>query len=113
MSSRNENNVDSYIIFQHQADCFDVPSTYGSLPAPTIFTGQRLRGTLSVSCRGAEPPTIDTVQIILEGIKLKFLYVNFGRLMGSLGKVESVINRADGLWYQIEKPVSSLSCFTS
>jgi hypothetical protein len=84
MSSRNENSVDSYIIFQHQADCFDVPSTYGSLPAPTVFTGQRLRGTLSVSCRGAKPPTIDTVQIILDGNKLKFLYIHFGRLTDSL-----------------------------
>jgi hypothetical protein len=61
MCCRNENNVDSYVVFEYQAGCFQVSRACASLPAPTISTGQKLKGVLSVSRHGTKARILDTV----------------------------------------------------
>ena len=41
-------------------------------PAPTFFTGERIRGIFSVSSLSTEEGIFDTAQILLRGMSLNF-----------------------------------------
>jgi len=48
------------ILFEDEISCPDIQ-------APTVFTGQRLNGTLQVDCGPSEEPSFDSVQLVLRG----------------------------------------------
>jgi hypothetical protein len=64
MSSHTEA-VIAKIAFEDPAECLETMSLQATLSAPTIFTGQKLRGALLVS--HDQRQTFDTVQIIFRG----------------------------------------------
>jgi len=58
--------IHPYILFEKESSSLaryplDVQS------APTIFTGQRIRGTLNFSHYDAQEPVFDTIQLVLRG----------------------------------------------
>lgn len=79
------------------------------LSTPTVFTGQRLRGTLLLSHQ-ALPHSFETVNIILKGTYAHAL-INRSNCLSTdsafiLGTASNVMRQADGLCWKIEKPVS-------
>ena len=98
MSSKN-NNIQTRILFDGEAE---------DISAPTVFTGQILRGTVNISHHRAQQPIFNVVQVVLKGISthnasLGLLHVN----KHPLGKTKNVITQADSLCWEIEKPVSA------
>jgi hypothetical protein len=59
--------IRAYILFAKEAKSLDSSSSKDP-PAPTIFTGERIRGTLSICHVPTEEPIFDTVQILLRGL---------------------------------------------
>jgi hypothetical protein len=66
--SSSSNNIQTKILFDHEAECVETLFSTTSLSAPTVFTGQRLRGTLFVFLHGTQEPLYDTIQILFKGI---------------------------------------------
>jgi hypothetical protein len=65
-----ENNIRLTIFFSCEAEGLDIEALDTSLPAPTVYTGRKLRGNLFLSHDMVIGHIFDTVQLILKGITL-------------------------------------------
>lgn len=65
MSSNNA--IEATIFFEDDENPRGLASAK-SLSAPTVFTGQKLRGRIAVSHLRTQEPLFDAVQIILKGM---------------------------------------------
>lgn len=83
MFPRSENNIRSNILFEVQSPgcCNITTSLDDSLPAPTIFTGHQLRGTLLVSHVERQEHVFDVVKLTLQGIECGYTCINTERLI--------------------------------
>jgi hypothetical protein len=59
----------SNIFFENEVDRSETKDLHATLPAPTILTGQSLRGSLIISHYGIREHYFDTVQLVLKGIE--------------------------------------------
>jgi hypothetical protein len=71
------NNISANIFFRDEVDNFGVTGLHSVLPAPTVFTGQRLSGSLLVCQYSIEESVFDVVQLVLKGMShgLKFTII--------------------------------------
>lgn len=77
-----ENRIHSDIFFDVQPRRSETTtSSDGYLPAPTIFTGRPLRGTLLISHDERQEHVFDVVQLILQGIEYENLHADSERLI--------------------------------
>lgn len=83
MYPRSENNLQPYIFFEVQSSGRRNIATFldHSLPAPSIFTGRPLRGTLIISHGESQEHVFDFVQLTLQGMERGFAYITTERLM--------------------------------
>jgi hypothetical protein len=82
MSHRSENGIHSDIFFDVQPRWSKITTYSGaSLPAPTIFTGRPLRGTLVISHDKRQEHVFDVVQLTLQGIEYEIAYIGSERLI--------------------------------
>ncbi|KFY20595.1 hypothetical protein V491_03594 [Pseudogymnoascus sp. VKM F-3775] len=87
-----ENRIHSDIFFDVQPRrSKTTTSSDGYLPAPTIFTGRPLRGTLLISHDERQEHVFDVVQLILQG------------------EVQSVVRLSSGSYCKIKKPLILMS----
>jgi hypothetical protein len=63
--SSHKGGVLAKIAFEDPAECLETMSLQTAFSAPTVFTGQKLRGALLVS--HAQIQMFDTVQIVFRG----------------------------------------------
>lgn len=74
--SLSSSNIQTKILFDSdESGSVGAMSSATLLSAPTVFTGQRLRGALLVS--GAQEPPFDTVQILFKGIHIQVPMLEF------------------------------------
>jgi hypothetical protein len=62
------NNISSNIFFGDEVDNLGITGLHTVLPAPTVFTGQRLSGSLLICQYSIEEPVFDVVQLVLKGM---------------------------------------------
>ena len=65
-----ENNTRLNIFFSCEAECLNTEALDTPLPAPTAYTGRKLRGNLFLSHDMVKDDIFDTVQLIFKGIIL-------------------------------------------
>ena len=54
------------IVFDQDAE-YSTPSNTKNPPAPAVFTGQRIRGTIQVYVVGSQDPSFDNAEVLLRG----------------------------------------------
>jgi len=82
-------------------------SSFEELRSPTVYTGQRVRGTVRIYHDKRLGPLFDTVQLMLKGMS-HFLTLPECLLTLKLsGQVSNVITLGGTSW-KVEKPVSPL-----
>jgi hypothetical protein len=82
MSHRSENGIHSDIFFNVQPRLSKMTTSSDvSLPAPTVFTGRPLRGTLVISHDKRQEHVFDVVQLTLQGIEYEIAYIDSERLI--------------------------------
>lgn len=87
-----------------------VPYTSDNPPAPTFFTGERIRGTVLISHNATKELIFDTAQLLLRGGSARLIKHWFW-LMIIVGDVTITVHLKADLYRKTETPVRSHQSF--